>query len=701
MYRCLCFVFVLSLSALVSAKPYLPEEKTPALEMAILEEVVITASRSASSVLNLPYSARRISQLSLQQKRPRTLPEALNGIAGVAVQKTANGQGSPFIRGFTGYRTLSLIDGVRYNNSVYRDGANEYFSLIDINSLQSIELLSGPASVLYGSDAIGGTLNLQTQSALDQPGGRFVQSYRYSSAENSHISRSQLALGQDQTWGLLVGYSWKSFGDVKAAELGEQKHTGYDESAYDMRLDLQLSSSALVTLVHQNLQQDDVWRTHSTIFAESFAGSQVGSDQRRLKDQQRDLSYINLRLSDYFAAIDELSVTLSQQNWHESGDRIRDDGQRNLSYFDSEMLGFDLQIKQHWLDAVWSYGFDYYVDQVDSGRRDFFANGQLKAQRVQGPIGDDSEYRLFGVYGQLEYLLSDQLSFILGSRYTQTKASVGSFEDPLTGVADSFSDQWRDSVSSLRISYQFEQLTLLRLWGGVSQSFRAPNIGDLSRFGRSRSNEIEIAATKLEPEKFLTYELGLKYGDGRGQFNLSYYYTQIDDFISSTATGNLREGLIEVSKANSAAGFVQGVEISGRVDLSAQLSLTANVSWLDSQLDTAVAGGSEVMSRLMPLSTSLSLQFQWLEQNTWWRLDANYVSQANRLSGADKNDLQRIPPGGTPAYFVLNVAAGVALNKNIELDLALKNVTDEAYRAHGSGSNEPGRGVTLALTASF
>ena len=95
----------------------------------------------------------------------RTLPEAFRELPGVHVQKTSNGQGSPFIRGFTGFRTLALIDGVRFNNSTFREGPNQYWSNIDAMSLDHLELIPGQGSVLYGSDAIGGTMNVFTRDS--------------------------------------------------------------------------------------------------------------------------------------------------------------------------------------------------------------------------------------------------------------------------------------------------------------------------------------------------------------------------------------------------------------------------------------------------------------------------------------------------------------------------------------------------------
>lgn len=677
-----------------------------------VEQVYVTATRENILSYDVPYTVHSVDKEAFTQKFVRSLPEALLETPGVLVQKTANGHGSPFLRGFTGYRTLTLIDGIRYNNSVYRDGPNEYFSLIDFNTLERLELLNGPASALYGSDAIGGTLNLQTKSAdyHDQSVDKYFihgrQNYRYASAENSHLSRTEISLGRGGKWGLLLGYSLKDFGDVKAADIGRLPHTGYDERGIDARFDLDLNDVWSMSLVHQRLEQDDVWRTHSTIFARSFAGTSVGSDLRRLKDQRRTLSYLKLSGSSVNSLFDGITLTLSHQSWDENGDRIRGDGRQILDFFDSRMIGLDLQLESDTAYGDFVYGIDYYRDDVDSGRRDLNADGSLDRVRIQGPVGDDSQFDLLGAYVQGTFYLSDRLTLTAGSRYTYTAASIGRFEDPNTNQSASFSDHWNSLVNSLRIAYDLNDEATYKVWGGISQSFRAPNVADLSRFGRSRSTETEVAATDLEPEDFLTYEIGLKTEQDQFSATATYYYTRISDFITSTPTGRIVGGLTEVSKQNSASGFVQGIEITADYLFGEGYKLYGNLTWLEGELDTFATVGSttpvtEPLSRIMPLTSTLGLRWDSPENKYWFNLSAILVAKADKLSTGDRGDTQRIPPGGTPGYTLVKLAAGANINEYLAINLGLQNLLNEAYRSHGSGSNEPGFGVNLGVQLSF
>src|SRR5687768_7088842 len=154
-----------------------------------LDEITITATRLEQDVFSVPYTAHVLRREDFVQRQAvRTLADALGETPGVMLQRTGYGQASPYIRGFTGFRTLLLIDGIRLNNAVFREGPNQYWTTVDPLGLDQLEVVQGPSSVLYGSDAIGGTvqgLTFDPGEAL--PAGRLAGNlfYRYASAERS------------------------------------------------------------------------------------------------------------------------------------------------------------------------------------------------------------------------------------------------------------------------------------------------------------------------------------------------------------------------------------------------------------------------------------------------------------------------------------------------------------------------------------
>ncbi len=683
-------------------------------EIETLDALVIRGAADSTSDLDRPVTSYSVPEEVIEQRRTEGFTEILGDLPGVLLQQTSNGQGSPFLRGFTGYRTLAVIDGVRYGHSAFRDGPNEYFSLIDPLSLQSVELVQGPGSVLYGSDAIGGTMFLQTRSADFQTRERDVlyaggsQSYDFHSGQRAHVFRTTAEIGEGGKWGLLLGFSEKDFGGIDAARFGKLPYTGYRERGFDARLDIAISDQWTLTLNHQNFEQDGAKRTHSTIFARSFSGTTTGSDLRREKDEQRSLSYLRLSGIELGSWVEEAALTLSLQRFDELSERVRSNGRREVSAFDTQMLGVDLQLKSETTFGTLTYGFDLYHDAVDSQRTDFNADGSIGEIRVQGSVGDDATYDQLGVFLQNSYDITDAIRVTGGVRYSYTKADIGRFEDPSTGSAASFSDDNSALVGSLRASYAFGQEMEWRIWAGASQAFRAPNIGDLSRFGARRSDEFEIAATNLDPEKFLTYEAGVKRDLAGVQFGLTYYYTQIDDYITSAPTGGQivePDGSITsiVSKQNGSEGYVQGVEFDWLYQYNNAISLYGNFTWLEGRLEQILGGNliEEPLSRIQPLTVNVGARWEPLGSKFWLGLDAQFAGKADKLSESDRGDTQRIPPGGTPGYALVDFVGGYHFNECYSANLGLHNVLDSAYRTHGSGTNAPGRSLVMGFKAKF
>lgn len=215
-----------------------------------------------------------------------------------------------------------------------------------------------------------------------------------------------------------------------------------------------------------------------------------------------------------------------------------------------------------------------------------------------------------------------------------------------------------------------------------------------------------MAATGLQPEEFLTYEIGLKKQIRRTKLSATYYYTQISDFITSTPTGRVVGGLVEVSKRNSSDGFIQGVELVGEFALNDAFDVYMNATWLEGRLnvfDSTVSTTAieEAYSRIMPLTTNLGVNWTSLSGQYWATLAVTHAMKADKLSSGDSSDTQRIPPGGTPAYTLVNLRGGVEVSPAVSFTVGLENLLDEAYRTHGSGTNEPGFGINAGVTLRF
>ncbi len=675
-------------------------------------EILVTATRSAADPVNTPAAVSVITAADLRERQmTRTLPEALRETPGIMVQKTAHGHGSPYIRGFTSFRNLFLIDGIRLNNSVFRPGPNQYWNTVDPLSLDRLEVVRGPGSVLYGSDAVGGTVNAITRSPWTyqeqgvKAGGN--ASYRYSTAEASSTVRTELSLTIGKNFGVLAGGSFKNFGDLDVGgDYGRLPRTGYDEWDGDVKLEFSPSDEHRFTFAFQNVDQDDIWRTHKTVKGVDWHETDHGTEINRIFDQDRHLAYVRYEGRKLGRFIDAVKLTLSWQEQEELRRRVRSNLRRERQGFEVDTWGAGLQLESPSPVGRWTYGAEFYRDYVDSFKRSWNADGSFRGEEIQGPVADDSTYDLLGIFVQDQIPLGSRVDLILGARYNYIRTDIDKAEDPVTGNRVGINQDWDSVVGSARVMWHIDDNNRWNLWAGVSQGFRAPNLSDLTRLDSARSNEFETGSTNLDPEEYVAYELGLKFRCNRLSLETSYFYTDIDGMIQRTPTGTTNsDGEIIVTKSNSGDGYVHGAELGMNLRFTAQWSLFASGTIMYGKVETFPTSApytrKEPLTRLMPPTAIMGLRWDHPRKDLWLEGYCQMADDADHLSSSDKRDTNRIPPGGTPGYAVFSLRGGWQVQEHVKLTAALENILDKDYRIHGSGLNEPGRNLILGMTLSF
>jgi hemoglobin/transferrin/lactoferrin receptor protein len=687
-----------------------PPPATQAGDAARDRAVFVTATRSAEDPHLVPYAAETVDATQLRQRAYRTTPQALRDIPGVMVQETAPGQGSPFLRGFTGYNTLLLIDGVRLNNSTFRSGPNQYWNTVDPLSLDRLEVVLGPSSALYGSDAVGGTVQAITKSPYrytERGWARGGQVYtRYASAENAIMGRGELSAGytaDDGTrTGFLVGGDAKAFGDVHGGgDIGTQPETGYEETAFDVKVEHFLGAHERLVFLHQQLDQNDVPRTHATVFAKSFRGSAVGTDLQRDLDQQRNLTYLQYHRERMGGFVDAVRANLSWHRQQEEQDRIQSNNARTWQGFDVDTFGAFVQAESRATAAgTFTAGIELYHDEVDSF---LTRSNPTPSDFIQGPVADDASYDLFGVY------LQDRIDLgfgelTLGGRWTYAAAKADEVRDPVTTNVITIDEDWSQFTGNARLRVDVDRHW--NFYGGVSQGFRAPSLSDLSSFETARSGEFEIPATGLGAEHYLSYEVGTKVRTGRVSSRLSWFWTDIEDQVQRFPTGNTNaSGQAEVTKANVGNGYVQGAEALASWLATDDVTWFGGGSWQYGRVSNYESAGTslseEPVSRLMPLTLRGGVRYEPVATDWYVETEVVYADDQDQLSFGDRRDTQRIPPGGTPSFTLWHVRAGWQVSETATLDVGLENLTDYDYRVHGSGTNSPGRQLVIGMAVSF
>ena len=670
-----------------------------------LEEIVVTASRRSENAFVMPYLISIRGMQELQTVRQvRTIPDALRDLPGVMIQKTAHGQGSPFIRGFTGLRTLLLIDGIRLNNSTFREGPNQYWNTVDPLSAYRLEVVHGPTAVLYGSDAIGGTVNAISRSYRDMPWAKGFQWRLYAraaSAEDSLVLRPEIGYAGER-FDLIGAFSAKNFGDLNGGDdVGRQPKTGYDERDAELKLHFEIDDSQWLSFAVQHVEQDDAWRVHKTVFGKSWEGTTVGDERRRSLSQERTLGYVQYRASNLNDWLSEMALSLSFHQQSEERIRTRSDARTDIQGVDVGTTGLFGHLVIPADFGTVTTGLEFYHDQVDSYRTDFNADGTLRSVRIQGPVADDATYSTMAVFLQDQLTLGERTDLTLGLRYTQSSADAKNVEDPLSGERIRIEDDWGATTLSARVNHRTGIAGRTVVFGGISQGFRAPNLSDLTRFDSARSNEIETPVTALDSEEFLSHEIGVKYAGERWTTQAAAFRTDIRDMVVRTPTGNVIAGDNEITKKNSGRGHVHGIELQARYLLDDAWSVFGNLTWMDGELDTFPTSEPvlvrEPLDRLMPLSATAGLRWTAGDDKKWFEGQLSFADEQDQLSTRDKSDTDRIPPGGTPGYAVLTLRGGWHLSSRLSISAALENLLDEDYRVHGSGINEPGRNLVVSL----
>ncbi|MFT7461915.1 MAG: hemoglobin/transferrin/lactoferrin receptor protein [Pseudohongiellaceae bacterium] len=699
-------------SALVTlaAQPCFTQDTVPAPATGEeRDDVVVTASRHDKAALDLPFAVSTLNgETARHGPDGRSLPNALSREPSVMVQKTGPGQSSPYIRGFSGYRTLFLIDGVRLNNSIWRDGPNQYSGTVDLWGIDELELVRGPASVLWGSDAVGGTVNARTTRAVADGtwGGSF--STRWSSAERSLINRLAFEGGAKNGVAIKGGITDKNFGTLHAGRgSGDLRGTSYDELDVDVRVDVPTGLDQSLTFVAQRVRQYDVPRTHKTVDSVPFHSTTVGTELSRDIDQARDLIYGRYRFAgDADSLYDEATVTVSWQRQQQDQLRMRTGGRLDARGLDVATTGVSAEFVGEAAGALWTWGTDFYHDDVSSYRRDVTL-GVPGPPNVQGPVGDDASYDLLGLFAQGEFINGDTET-TAGVRFSQAHAQAHQVDNPNVPGSSPFTpgnvirvdERWHDLTASLRVAHHISDNTMV--YAGVSQGFRAPNLSDLT--SDLEDSGVESPTPDLDPEKFLSVELGAKTQHDGWNGEIAAHYTFIDDMIVRSPTGALLGGLPVFRKDNVGDGQVFGIELRGERDLGNRWTAFASASWIDGEIDQFNGAGTKVekpLSRLMPLTVVGGATYE-SEDGSWWvQGDTVLADAADKLSLRDESDTSRIPPGGTPGYGILGVRGAVQLNTASTLFLGVENLLNKDYRIHGSGQNEPGRSLVAQYSRRF
>ena len=677
-------------------------------------------------------SSSRVDRRALDERMPRSAPDALRYEAGVHVQQTSSAQGSPFVRGRTGQQTVLLYDGVRLNTSTYRQGPNQYFFTVDPRTVQSIEVIRGGSSTEYGSDALGGVIEVRPlEPALTVgakgPVFRPRAALRFGTADDEIGYRFQLDTQITEKIRVLGGVGSRKVGLLESggpitspatgkiarvprlAEDGRtQLGTGYREFTGDLRAVYNIGEDRRLVAAVYAYRQYDAPRTDQCPPPEA-----VESECLKYDEQFRTLVYVGYR-GDAGPLAQSSQISLSYQRQHE-----KRTNNRPLSFVvngyrdDVDTFGLTAKLETapweaaSWLRGRLRYGLDAYFDAVESSQYTKLTDLDLTVQDKRGLYVPGSAYRQGGAFADLEAQLFDGRVVLRGgARAGFAQASSPGTCDPKVTVCDTTSSHpdappidrtWPTVAGNAGVEYR--PVRAFSILANYDRSYRAPNLDDLTAFGLTGAG-LQSPNQALDPEQGDTFEAGVRI-DSVATWpaaplavaaDLWVFRSILHDAITRESLGKGFVRLVNVPGASTIDGFEAAAKVTTPIGFTARgtVAYTYGEGPNPADLKEIVP-----LSRMPPLNGTAEVRWQspldvYVAGAMRWSL------AQTRLAITDIKD-KRIPTGGTPGFAVFDLRVGYRFKRNLLVAAVLENIGDEAYRYHGSSVNGPGRSVSVSL----
>jgi outer membrane receptor protein involved in Fe transport len=549
------------------------------------ESVTVTPARGeAQEIFETPEAVSVTTSADIARRAHLLLPQALKESPGVHLQQTTTSQGSLFIRGLTGQQILHLVEGVRFNNSTFRPGANQYLALIQPSVIERVEVVRGPNSAQYGSDSLGGTVNVLTP-ATGIGASRFelhgkIETF-FASADLSAGGSFNLS-GGGARWGFFLGGSGFRAQDLRTGG-------GVDSHSVVTRL-LGISSEVLGSRLQDTGFAQ--YGTHAKVITrptdsdtfsfEYMRGVQLGVRRYDQLDgglgnllNRFDPQTLDFALARYSRVgvpfLDSLSLAVSyngQRDDRTSQSINNSSGLRSRiteEFNRTNVFGYQAQATTHvGRRHSLSFGGEFYDEFIDSERRELRFNNATRdftdIADVRARFPDGARYRTLGLFVQdIVRLIPQRLTGSFGLRYSRFSFRQSSGDNPKDArgrpAVPDFATAFGDVTFNTGLVFSLNQH--LNLTANVSRGFRAPNVNDfgsigvsgigfeitpeegerlsgqIGRFDLNRPEQGDGArpVRQLRPETLYNYEAGLKLRTARVEGTLSVFNSELTNFI--------------------------------------------------------------------------------------------------------------------------------------------------------------------------
>ena len=695
----------------------------------LIDEYVISASKSRESKLIIPNMVDVIEEKELKESTGLTAAEILEGTGNILVQKTQGGGGSPILRGFEANKILLVLDGVRLNNAIYRNGHLQNSITIDHAILNRTEIIFGPSSIMYGSDALGGVIHYYTK---DPELGRAdstkmnLQAYvQYATAVKGKTGHLDFSLGRKH-WGFLTSVTYKDLGDIRIGErrspyLGDwgkvmhyvdqvngvdstlanentliQKNTGY--SQLDLLQKIRYTPSQYVNWV-LNLQ----YSTSSNI--------------DRL-DKLNDYSGENLKYASwYYGPQDRLLISLKnvvkKDNWLFTNmtsivafQNVDED--RNSRNFRNEelltqlenvkVLSLNVDLLKIWgVNHKLNYGVE--VNQNRVGSQAWYENihtGERDSAQTRYPEGG-SETLSASAYASYKWILHKKLVLNGGGKYNWGQLT-SLFDNPLLNY-DRIHINHGALTGSLGLVYKPSDRWQLNTI--LSTGFRNPNVDDYGKV-RAKDDFVTVPNPDISPEYTYNAELGIsRIVEGYMKIEVVGYYSFLKDAIVRTNYQlNGEDSLFYdgdtykiTTNYNAGEAYIYGASLGVTANLNKSILLKGTLNYTRGYNLT----DDVPLGHIPPLFGRTSLTYR----KSRFFIDTYMIYQGWKdiedFSPYGEDNEGEAMEYGFPSWWTLNMKAGFEVLQHFDLMVAVENIFDQFYKSYASGISAPGRNFIFTV----
>ena len=703
-----------------------------------LEEVVLSVTKFVQDKKDIAQKVLTVSQRDVSKFNPQTAADLLENSGQVYVQKSQLGGGSPMIRGFSTNRVLIAVDGIRFNNAIFRAGNVQNVISIDPFTVERTEVILGPGSVVYGSDAVGGVMNFFTQ----RPGFSFVDGMslsgnaftRYSSANNEKTGHIDFNIGMKE-WAFLTSVTFSDFDDLRMGSRGPEDYlrpdfveriSGEDVIRSNDDPELQVGTAYSQFNLMQKVRYNPSARWDFDLGLFYTSTGDVPRYDRLIRKRAGQL-----RSAEWFYGPQEWFATKLQVQ-HKAENGIFDEAKwigsfqqfkesRNDRDFGSDILfenaervaaiNTNLNFNKQIGSASLFYGAEYVFNKVfSSGSQRNIVDGSTVADASRYP--DGSTWQSIAAYSSLQWKLNPQLNFQGGLRYSHVLLDA-TFDDTFFDFPfDKAEINTGAFTGSAGLAWNPNPTIGWKL--NFSTAFRAPNIDDVGKIFDSEPGSVVVPNPDLKPEYAYSGELGVTLNfENVVQLDATTFYTHLDDALvrrdfsldGQTVIDYQGEPSNVQAIQNAGEARVYGFEAGLNINFTDYLRLRSQYSITDGYTEEDDGSQAPIRHAAPPFgNTRLTYRGKKLTLDAF--VEYNGQLDFTDLAPSQQNNafLYALDENGNPFapdWMTLNLGAQYQLSESLLFTANLENLTDERYRPYSSGIAAPGRNLVMAVKYSF